>query len=196
MDDSEESRENPEPAGEATTGSADGSDESRSTRTPGHPARDPDVLLTVYEQTVDSQGRPKETVQIPRYLLPSLPGRFERTWLADVPAGAVGSYRDMDSVVESSHIHEFPGHWELHVDSFNPHYRPVEHALADSELAEVTWDPLTILLVGTLETVDFVSDLTLETSGLGARRTRMLGDFVAQSALRGVLAGLDVVTTE
>lgn len=88
-----------------------------------------------YEQVLDSGTVSEGVVQIPKWRLPTLPDRFERTWLAKLPDGAIDSYRDMDSRVDSVHINEFPAYWELHIDSFNPHYYPVAHVCTDTEIA-------------------------------------------------------------
>jgi hypothetical protein len=106
--------------------------------TPPHktPATAPTDLVWLYEQFLDS-AYGVERVQIPKWRVPTLPARFERTWLGTVPEGAIDSYRDMGARTESAHINEFPAYWELHVDSFNPHYYPVSHVLADTDVVPV-----------------------------------------------------------
>lgn len=154
---------------------------------------DPSVRFGVYERALRAEETPVDRITVPKYEVPSLPDRFERTWLADVPEGAVASYRDMDAAVSSTHVHEFPGYWELHVDQFNPHYRPVEHALADSELSELTWEPLTTIAVSTVGTLDLASDLALDAAGLGSRQVRAVGETALKEVVRGVVRGADVL---
>jgi len=149
-------------------------------------ASDPYYALRFYERTLDPNGTPKEKVQIPKAVLPSLPDRFKRTRLAKMPDGSVGSYRDMNASVHSSHIHEYPDHWELHVDCFNPHYRPIEHALVDTGVSGQAWDTVTALLVGTLATLTVTRDLTVESSRLGDLEFGSVGTALLDATLTGL----------
>lgn len=94
----------------------------------------PTDLVWAHEQLLGSEAETGTKTQIPKWVVPTLPARFERTWLGVLPEGAVDSYRDMAARTDSAHINEFPGYWELHVDSFNPHYYPVSHVLADTDV--------------------------------------------------------------
>lgn len=149
--------------------------------------------LDFYEDTLDPNGTPKEKVEIPKEMLPALPNRFERTRLAKMPDGSLGSYRDMEASVQSSHIHEYPDHWELHVDCFNPHYRPIEHAMVDTGVSGQAWDTVTALLVGTLATLTVTRDLTLESSQLGDLEIGSMAMTLVESALAGLSVGTDLL---
>jgi hypothetical protein len=157
-------------------------------------ASDSYSFLRFYERTLDPHGTPKEKAEIPKEVLPALPDRFERTRLAKRPENSLSSYRDMNASVHSSHIHEYPDHWELHVDCFNPHYRPVEHALVDTGISGQAWDTVTALLVGTLATLTVTRDLTLESSRLGDLEFGSMATSLVDAALTGLSAGVDLLT--
>lgn len=157
-------------------------------------ASDSYYFLRFYERTLDPHGTPKEKAEIPKEVLPALPERFERTRLAKRPEGSLASYRDMNASLTSSHIHEYANHWELHVDCFNPHYRPVEHALVDTGISGQAWDTVTALLVGTLATLTVTRDLTLDSSRLGDLEFGSMATSLVDAALTGLSAGGDLLT--
>lgn len=92
----------------------------------------PDYILQYYEEKLSPVGSPKDKLRIPKSILPELPSRFERTLKADPPDGAKESYRDNTRARFSTHVNEFPDYWQIHIDYFNPEYRPFEHVVLDA----------------------------------------------------------------
>lgn len=168
---------------------------SRTTATTTGGQADPGTTFSVYESLLEGTGAEGKKLKLPKWQVPTLPERFERTWLATFPGGAIASYRDMESAVNSTHVNEFPGYWEVHVDAFNPHYYPVEHALVDAELVSVTADSVAEMLDGTRSTIEQTGELVRSGSQLGSVGSLAVGRLLVEPTAAGVAAGLDYLTS-
>lgn len=140
-------------------------------------------VFALYKQVLDSGESQKEYVTVSKHVVSELPDRFEPTLLADIPEGAVKSYRDMEASTESLHIHEFSDHWELHVDAFNPHYYPVRHAVADASFTRYTSKQVSSLSLGT---VRHVREIASDASRLSVLGTRTVGRQLFEATTAGV----------
>lgn len=147
--------------------------------------------IRTYEMLLEPGDEPPDHLLIPKYVVPTLPDRFERTYLAAKPTDAIASYRDMDARLESAHVHEYPGHWELHVDRFNPHYYPVEHVVADTAVSSVVGGTGRDLLVAFLRTVDRTGETVSTVTRTGALG---LGRVLREPGATGFRIGLALLS--
>lgn len=70
----------------------------------------------------------KTNLVVPRTHLDDAPP-YRPSWMGR-RRGAIGQYR-CHRARSNLHIKEFPTHWVIHVDSFNPHTNVVQHLLVD-----------------------------------------------------------------
>lgn len=71
---------------------------------------------------------PKTNLVVPRSHLDEVPP-YRSSWMGR-RRGAIGQYR-CDRARGNLHIKEFPTHWVMHVDAFNPHRRLLHHLFID-----------------------------------------------------------------
>jgi hypothetical protein len=70
----------------------------------------------------------KTNLVVPRTHLSDEPP-YKTSWMGR-RRGAIGQYRCHRRKM-NLHVKEFPDHWVLHVDTYNPHTNPVQHLLVD-----------------------------------------------------------------
>lgn len=83
-----------------------------------------------WEEIREECIRTGEFITVQKADAQELPDFFEETHMG-LSKGELRQFRD-NRATQSLHIHEFPDHYVVHVDLFNPKFHPVAHGILDT----------------------------------------------------------------
>lgn len=137
--------------------------------------------------------RPDAEVTVPKQAEPALPEgvavrRSNVPW--SIHKGAQRVYRE-DRPGAHVQIREYDDRWTVERDQFNPHYRPVEHLLADTQnysIGAITSPVQTttdLLFFGPPRGIQLVDQLTVDVASTAVSTLEWWLDTLVESSLAG-----------